>query len=437
MNNTIAYCRMSKEDERTGLGPETQRDGIKTWIGFQNEQVIDPVFEFINVTGTDREGWDKGYFFENASGASVINRPLFFKILQNICKKLNKSNWGAVKQCDGNCAFAILRQSGLQHIVVYAMDRLSRDTSDTLAISRFLDAHGIELHTVTGTAFGRKDPKIGQVRAEEKGMATMMSATRQMYKDFVSDKTKDAAVRRMKEHNRWWGKMPHGFAKVNPECKCKQLPCSHGPDAGKITPIYPTIVTIIKYLLMGYNPYEIADLNLVDEGGNRWNYSQKIWKLKRTLTDIDRSKRIVLPDALYLIKPVNTNRGRLVTQGLSQIHHLATSSDDSENSVLPQAKFGQKAILEQEKKFQQKLQDSLRHRGLADNVPEQEDYTSDQNPEVEENQKNQENQENQYPDEVPQNHPVQSEFEPLVENKPEKKKKVQVDQQGFEPLFSD
>ena len=83
MNNTIAYCRMSKEDERTGLGPETQRDGIKTWIEFQNEQDIDIQYTLLNVTGTDREGWDKGYFFENASGASVINRPLFFKILQN------------------------------------------------------------------------------------------------------------------------------------------------------------------------------------------------------------------------------------------------------------------------------------------------------------------------------------------------------------------
>jgi hypothetical protein len=427
---------MSKEDERTGLGPETQRDGIKTWLKFQNEQEIEPTYTLINVTGTDRLDWDKGYFFENASGGSVINRPLFFKILQNICKKLNKSNWGAVKQCDGNCVFAILRQSGLEHIIVYAMDRLSRDTSDTLAISRFLDSHKIELHTVTGTAFGKKDPKIGQVRAEEKGMATMMSATRQMYKDFVSDKTKDAAVRRMKEHNRWWGKLPHGFAKVNPECKCKVLPCSHGPDAGKITPVYPTIVTVIKYLLMGYNPYEIADLNLIDEGGNRWNYSQKIWKLKRTLTDIDRSKRIVLPDALYLIKPVNTNRGRLVTQGLSQIHHLASSSDPVD-SVLPQAQWGQKAILEREKKFQEKLQDSLRHRSLVEqNAPQQEDYTSDQNPKVEKNLE--ENLEENQASKVQQNHQVPSEFEPLVVNKPqEEKKKEKAVHQDFEPLFSD
>jgi len=412
---------MSKEDERTGLGPETQRDGIQNWLDFQNEQEEEIQYELLNVTGTDRPGWNKGYFFENASGGSVINRPLFFKVLQNICKKLNKSNWGAVKQCDGNCTFAVLRQSGLQHIVVYAMDRLSRDTSDTLAISRFLDSHGIELHTVTGTAFGRKDPKIGQVRAEEKGMATMMSATRQMYKDFVSDKTKDAAVKRIKEHNRWWGKMPHGFAKVNPECKCKVLPCSHGPDAGKITPVYPTIVTIIKYLLMGYNPYEIADLNLTDEGGNRWNYSQKIWKLKRTLTDIDRSKRIVLPDALYLIKPVNTNRGRLATQELSQIHHL--SSD--ELSVLPQAKFGQKAILDQEKKFQENLEAGLRHSNSE--VPGTQELPSNQvmenlPPDVPE-----------APDENQQNHQVQSEFEPLVENKVEKKKQNFSD---FEPLFS-
>lgn len=424
---------MSKEDERTGLGPETQRDGIKTWLNFQNEQEIEPVYEFINVTGTNREGWSKGYFFENASGASVINRPLFFKILQNICKKLIKSNWGAIKQCDGNCAFAVLRQSGLQHIIVYAMDRLSRDTSDTLAISRFLDAHGIELHTVTGTAFGKKDPKIGQVRAEEKGMATMMSATRQMYKDFVSDKTKDAAVRRMKEHNRWWGKMPHGFAKVNPDCKCKQLPCNHGPDAGKITPIYPTVVTIIKYLLMGYNPYEIADLNLIDEGGNRWNYSQKIWKLKRTLTDVERSKRVVLPDALYLIKPVNTNRGRLVTQGLSQIHRLASSSD-SEDSVTPTAaKFGQKAIVAQEKKFQEELEASLRQKKKIEIAPQQEDYTSPQSSKNQENQENQKNQENQNSDEVQQNHQAPDEFQPLVENIPPVEKKKNSD---FEPLFS-
>ena len=432
MMNTIAYCRMSKEDERTGLGPETQRDGIQSWLEFQNEQDIDIQYTLLNVTGTDREGWNKGYFFENASGASVINRPLFFKILQNICKKLNKSNWGAVKQCDGNCTFAVLRQSGLQHIVVYAMDRLSRDTSDTLAISRFLDSHGKELHTVTGTAFGRKDPKIGQVRAEEKGMATMMSATRQMYKDFVSDKTKDAAVRRIKEHNRWWGKMPHGFAKVNPDCKCKQLPCGHGPDAGKITPVYPTVVTIIKYLLMGYNPYEIADLNLVDEGGNRWNYSQKIWKLKRTLTDVDRSKRIVLPDALYLVKPVNakTSGRRLATQELSQIHHLF---DDSESSVLPQAQRGQKAIFEREKRFQTNLATPLRHSNSEqENDDQLEDYTS---PQTQENLQEPLDEKNPLPDKDLQNHQVQSEFEPLVENKQEKKKVVS--DSGFEPLFSD
>ena len=287
---------------------------------------------------------DDGFFFEDFSGGTVTYRKIFFKILKNICKNLTPQNWGAV--CKGNCVAGALRPADV--LIVYSMDRLSRDTADTLALGKFFQNHEIEVVTLQGMGFGTVDPELRQIPAEQKAMTSFTATTRELYKNFVSDRTRKSYNHITGEQKKWWGKIPSGFKKIE-----------HGENQGKITPKNPTTIAIIKYMLQGYNSHEISRLHLVDEDGNKWDYPSKVWHLKNTLQK--RGERIVLPDELYNVKkqPVKVNGKLRIHRALWTVHAQSPasslSSDEYEQDPNP-VPSSQKTQA-QEQKFWKKVQE--------------------------------------------------------------------------------
>lgn len=109
MKRAIGYVRVSTEEQaREGVSLENQRSHITTYCGYRGFDLVDIVED------------------AGISGGKNKARPGFLEVLDKI-------------------------ESGQAEVLVlYSLERLSRDMLTLLALERLLDEHDIELHTVEG-----------------------------------------------------------------------------------------------------------------------------------------------------------------------------------------------------------------------------------------------------------------------------------------------
>ena len=107
--NAIGYIRVSTEEQaREGVSLENQRARIEGYCSYKGFSLVD-IIEDAGI-----------------SGGKNKTRPGFMVLLDRI------------------------ESNGIDAIVLYSLERLSRDMLTLLALERFLDERDIELHTVEG-----------------------------------------------------------------------------------------------------------------------------------------------------------------------------------------------------------------------------------------------------------------------------------------------
>jgi site-specific DNA recombinase len=104
----VAYLRCSTQKQAEALSIEVQRDRIDQYCKLKNIEVIDTIVD------------------EGISGGVNASREGFVRLLGRI------------------------EENGIEAVVLYSLERLSRDMLTLLALERFLDEYDIELHTVEG-----------------------------------------------------------------------------------------------------------------------------------------------------------------------------------------------------------------------------------------------------------------------------------------------
>jgi len=105
----IGYIRVSTEKQaKEGVSIDNQKERIEGYCNYRGYTLGDIIKD------------------EGISGAKNRNRPGFVSLLERIEKN----------ECDA--------------LVLYSLERLSRDMLTFLCLERFLDEHDVELHTVEG-----------------------------------------------------------------------------------------------------------------------------------------------------------------------------------------------------------------------------------------------------------------------------------------------
>jgi len=392
MKQTIVYCRLSREDKDKGAGFEVQERELRRKIG-DREDLVALTGYGCNQDMTPRED---GFFFEDFSGTGVRKRKIFWSILLAICKECNgEEGMCYSKTPQGNAM-------NLGALLVYDTDRLARNTEEFLRLKRFFSDHKVELVVAMGVQF--QDPE--KPRAMEEGMQEMKAVFDSLYPKFVRDKVKDAFEQKSNIERRWWGRIPPGF-RIRPE-------------DGKVEPKSAMVVQVIRYLLMGYNPYQIGELGLaenIDGKYIRYNW-KRIYKLRDTLRKeadkYGKNGRIILPESLYDIEPLTSRTLKRKDSFSLQNAHAASAVSEMEIAQNPNLP-----------KNVQKAEDRF-WKSIGKEAPQ----LLPKDSEVETQEK-----ENPRSDEVQQNHQEQSEPSNQVEHNPSvEKKKVRVEE-NFAPIF--
>jgi len=97
----------------------------------------------------------------------------------------------------------LCEKRGIDHIIVYKLDRLTRKTIDLLSlVEKVFTRNDIEFHSIT--------EKIDTTTAQGKFFLTLMGAMAQMERDLISERTIDA-LRYKKERGEFVGAPPLGY----------------------------------------------------------------------------------------------------------------------------------------------------------------------------------------------------------------------------------
>ena len=91
---------------------------------------------------------------------------------------------------------------GIQAVIVYKLDRLSRKTLDTLNLIELFEGKGIAFHSIS--------EKVDTKSATGKFFLTIISAIAQIERDLIAERTRDA-LNYKKENHEWCGRIPYGF----------------------------------------------------------------------------------------------------------------------------------------------------------------------------------------------------------------------------------
>lgn len=322
MPTGIGYCRLSREDRGTSVGLEIQLDALKNWM---EKDGVSPLRTGCNTDFTER---DDGFFLEDASGRTVSKRPIFSKLL-------NVLSNGQVQ---------------VDYFYCYTTDRLSRNMNDQTKLYKFFGDHDIELK-ITNMPNLQKQATGGGFTASSLIQNTAQGMVDTFYPAFVSDKVRESYVEKSQKEGRWWGRMPPGFD-LN--------------QFGKLVPNCKAVIDIMKYLKMGYNPHEIANLNIVDRRTEKrlicqncgiehsyrakrckscktahWDetqkevstkyYSMRIYRIEKTMKNY--INRIQLPEELQDIKAKKSRTRKIEKFQIRNIHQdVSVSSSDVQES---------------------------------------------------------------------------------------------------------
>ena len=359
---TLVYCRLSREDKDKGAGFEVQERELRRRIVDREDLVT------LNGYGCnqDMSPREDGFFFEDFSGTGVRKRKIFWSILVAICGECNgEEGMCYSKAPQGNAL-------GLGALLVYDTDRLARNTEEFLRLKRFFSDHNVELVVAMGVQF--QDPE--KPRAMEEGMQEMKAVFDSLYPKFVRDKVKDAYEQKANVEKRWWGRIPPGF-KVRPQ-------------DGKIEPKSAMVIQVIRYMLMGYNPYQIGELGMaenIDGKYIKYNF-KRIYKLKDTLRKeadkYGKNGRIILPESLYDIEPL-TSRTLKRSFSLENVHAASAVSEMEIAQNPNQIPVGvQKAENRFWRNIGKEAPQLLQKDSEQENDEQSEDYTSPQTQETQE-----------------------------------------------------
>lgn len=106
-----------------------------------------------------------------------------------------------------------IEQGKADTVIVYKLDRLSRNTLDTLNLIQQFETKGIAFHSIS--------EKIDTKSATGKFFLTIISALAQMERDLISERTIDALAHK-RNNQEWCGRIPYGFKKEG--CRLTENP---------------------------------------------------------------------------------------------------------------------------------------------------------------------------------------------------------------------
>ncbi len=157
---TIGYIRVSTEEQsREGVSLDNQEAKIKAYADLNNLSLV----EIIRDEGRS---------------AKTLNREGLTRLLK------------------------LLDEGQAESVIVYKLDRLSRNTVDTLNIIDRLEKQGIAFHSI--------NERIDTKSATGKFFLTILSALAQMERDLIAERTRDALAHK-KSQGQWCGHIPYGF----------------------------------------------------------------------------------------------------------------------------------------------------------------------------------------------------------------------------------
>jgi len=158
----VGYVRVSTEEQvRGGVSLDMQRAKIRAYAALEGLQLVEIIAD------------------EGISGCSIKIRPGIQRVLQ------------------------LVRERQVEAVIIYKLDRLARNTLETLEIARLMDQKGVALHSITekldtGSALGRF-------------FFTLVASLAEMERGIISERIK-AAMGRLKEAGRTWnGNPPYGL----------------------------------------------------------------------------------------------------------------------------------------------------------------------------------------------------------------------------------
>ncbi len=162
----VGYIRVSTEEQsREGVSLEMQQSKIRAYAELNDLELV----EIIEDAGI--------------SGKSIKARPGIQKVI----------GLGKAKQIDA--------------VIIYKLDRLARNTVETLEIAETLDKKGVGLHSIT-EKLDTKSP-LGRF------FFTMLAALAEMERQVIAERTKDALSQKKSRGEKLGGQAPYGYREVD------------------------------------------------------------------------------------------------------------------------------------------------------------------------------------------------------------------------------
>jgi DNA invertase Pin-like site-specific DNA recombinase len=158
--NAIGYVRVSTEEQaREGISLENQKAKIQAYCKLHDFE-LDDIIEDAGKSGKD------------------LNREGVKAIIQRI------------------------KERGIDAVIVYKLDRLSRRVLDTLNLIELMKKHKVIFHSITDS--------IDTKTAMGKFFLNIMASLAQMERDLISERTKDALRHKISRNERA-GQIPYGW----------------------------------------------------------------------------------------------------------------------------------------------------------------------------------------------------------------------------------
>ncbi len=135
----VGYVRVSTEEQaKGGVSLDMQRAKIKAYAALEEMELIDVVAD------------------EGISGCSIKIRPGVQQVLR------------------------VVREKQVKAVIIYKLDRLSRNTVETLVMARLMDRKGVALHSIT--------EKLDTKSALGRFFFTLMASIAEMERGIISER---------------------------------------------------------------------------------------------------------------------------------------------------------------------------------------------------------------------------------------------------------
>lgn len=160
--SAVGYVRVSTEDQRNS--PEAQKDAIKGYCKLRGFTLKDLII-------------DHGV----SAGHPLVERPGGKQLLEAV------------------------EQGKAEAVIAYKLDRLFRDASDCLLVTKSWDTRGVSLHLIDlgGASVDTKSP-MGRF------FLTVMAAAAEMERNLTRERTRSIAAHKKRNRERV-GTIPYGF----------------------------------------------------------------------------------------------------------------------------------------------------------------------------------------------------------------------------------